>query len=146
MYHGVAGRDDVVTVTWPAVAGYHHAAAVRADDDLGVDAAAVVLADGGDRLVVHRGQGAVDDPRVVGGVGGGSQCAGQHRHQVMDDPVNRGLAGVKQRGQPAGGQIRPQVNEHQQHPHRQRQAPGPSGRRRYAVTGQCADGADLTDC
>jgi hypothetical protein len=28
----------------------------------------------------------------------GAQCAGQHRHQVMDDPVDRGLADVKQRG------------------------------------------------
>ena len=45
--HGVASDDDVVAVTGPAAAGYHDAAAVGADDDLGVDAAALVLADGG---------------------------------------------------------------------------------------------------
>jgi hypothetical protein len=108
MQPGWTSHDDVA-VTWPAVADYHHTAPVRTDIDLGVDAAAVVGADGGDRLVVRRNQGGVDDPRVVAGVGGGSQCASQHRHHLMDDPVDRGSAGVKQRGQPAGGQIRPQV-------------------------------------
>jgi hypothetical protein len=71
MLHGVAGHDDVVAVIWPAVAGYRHTAPVRAGKDLGVDAGAVVVADGGDRLVVHRNQGGVDDPRVVAGVGAG---------------------------------------------------------------------------
>jgi len=68
MHNGVAGHDDVVAVTWPALAGDEHAAPLRADDELGVDAASVILADGGDRLVVHRDQGAVDDPRVGVGV------------------------------------------------------------------------------
>jgi hypothetical protein len=42
----VAGHDDVVAVTGPALAGDQHAAPVCVDDDLGVDAGAVVLADG----------------------------------------------------------------------------------------------------
>jgi len=37
--HGVAGNDDVVAVAGPALAGSHHRAPLRADDDLGVDAA-----------------------------------------------------------------------------------------------------------
>jgi hypothetical protein len=48
---------------------------------------------------VYRDEGAVDDPRVVAGVGEGSQRAGPHRHQVMKDAVGGGLAGVKRRGQ-----------------------------------------------
>ncbi len=64
MRDGCAGDDDVVAVTGPALAGDDHAAPVGADDDLGVDAAAVVLADSGDGLVVHRDQGGVDDPWV----------------------------------------------------------------------------------
>ena len=63
--HGMAGHDDVVAVTGPAWADGNHSARVSADDDLGVDTAAVVLADGGDRLIVHRDQGGVDDPRVL---------------------------------------------------------------------------------
>jgi hypothetical protein len=110
--HGVAGHDDVVAVTWPALASYDHAAPVSADDDLGVDAAAVVLADGGDRLVVHRDQGAVDDPRVVAVVRGGSQCAGQYRYQVVGGRVQCGLAGVKRRGERAGGQVGRQMDQH----------------------------------
>jgi hypothetical protein len=42
--HSVAGHDDVVAVTRPALRGDDHAAPVSADDDLGVDAAPVVLA------------------------------------------------------------------------------------------------------
>jgi hypothetical protein len=45
--HGVAGHDDVVAVAEPAWADGNHSAPVSADDDLGVDTAAVVLADGG---------------------------------------------------------------------------------------------------
>jgi len=100
MRHGVTGHDDIIAVSGPALAGLRHAAPVRADDDLGVEAAAVVVADGGDRLAVHRDQGGVDDPRVVAGVGGGSQCVGQHRHQVMDDPVHRRLAGGERAASP----------------------------------------------
>jgi hypothetical protein len=62
--HGVAGNDDVVAVTWPALASGGHTSPVSADDDLGVDAAAVVLAHRGDRLVVHGDQRAVDVPWV----------------------------------------------------------------------------------
>lgn len=114
---GCAGNDDIVAVAGPALPGHHHAALVCADDDLGVDAAPVVLADGGVRLVVHRDQGAVDDPRVSRVVvWAGAQHACQHRHQVVDDPVHRRLAGVKQRGQCPGGQIGAQLD--QQHPHR----------------------------
>lgn len=126
LHHGVAGHDDVVAVTWPTLAGYRHAAPVSADDDLGFDAAAVVLADGGDCLVVHRDQGAVDDPRLVGNVGIGSQLAGQEWHQVVDGPVHRGLAGAEQRGRRPGGQVCAQMDQHQQHPDWQLQTRGPS--------------------
>jgi hypothetical protein len=106
LHHGVAGHDDVLAVAGPAAApGYHDAAPACTDDDLGVDAAAVVLADGGDRRVEHRDQGAVDDPRVAAVVLGGTQCVGQHRHHVMNGPVHRRLAGVKQCGQCPGGQV-----------------------------------------
>jgi len=54
---GVAGDDDVVAVSGPAADGDHHAASVGADDVLGVDGAAVVLGDGGDRLVKAPGSG-----------------------------------------------------------------------------------------
>jgi hypothetical protein len=47
-HHGMASDDGIVAVTGPAAAGDEHAASVSADDDLGVDTAAVVLADGGD--------------------------------------------------------------------------------------------------
>lgn len=67
LHHGVAGHDDIVAVTGPAPAGDRQVASVSADDDLGVDTAAVVLSDGGDGLVVHRDRGAVDDPRVAVG-------------------------------------------------------------------------------
>ena len=33
LHHGVAGHDDVVAVTWPALAGYDRASPVSADDD-----------------------------------------------------------------------------------------------------------------
>jgi hypothetical protein len=85
---GVARHDDVVAVTGPALADYQHAAPVRADDDLRIDAAAIVLADGSDRLVVHWDQGAVDDPRMGAGVRAGSQSAGQHWHQLVDDAIH----------------------------------------------------------
>jgi hypothetical protein len=62
MRHGVAGNDDIVAVARLAVTGDEDAAPVGADNDLGVDAAAVSLADGRDRLIVHRDQGAVDHP------------------------------------------------------------------------------------
>jgi hypothetical protein len=101
---GVAGDDDVVAVGGPALAGNDHAAPVSADDDLGVDAAPVVLADGGDRLVVYRDQGAVDDPRVVAVVGVWPQCVGQHRHQMVKHAVDGGLAGVEEGGQSAGSE------------------------------------------
>jgi hypothetical protein len=54
---------------------------------LGVHAAAIVLSDGGDRLVVHPDQGAVDDPHP--GLAGriGLQRLGQHGDQVMNDAV-----------------------------------------------------------
>lgn len=57
---------------------------------------------------------------MIAVVGVRSQCAGQHRHQVMDDPVHGGLAGVKQRRQRTGGQVGAQMNQHHQHPERQR--------------------------
>jgi hypothetical protein len=47
---GCAGDDDVVAVAGPAAAHGNDPADVGADDDLGVDAAPVVLADGGDPL------------------------------------------------------------------------------------------------
>jgi hypothetical protein len=53
MGDGVAGHDDVVAAAGPAAADCDQGAALRADEDLGVDAAPVVLADRGDRLVVH---------------------------------------------------------------------------------------------
>jgi hypothetical protein len=59
----VAGNDDVVAVTGSALTGDDNAAPVRADDDLGADAAAVVLGDGGDRLVVYGDEGAIVDPQ-----------------------------------------------------------------------------------
>jgi hypothetical protein len=72
MGDGAAGHDDVIAVSGPARAnGYD--AAVGVDEDLGVDAAAVVLGDRGDRLVVHRDQGGVDDPRLTRAVGVESQ-------------------------------------------------------------------------
>ena len=66
LHQSAAGHDDVVAVSWLALAGYDHPSPVSADDDLGVDAAAVVLADGGDRLVAHWDQGAVDEPLRIG--------------------------------------------------------------------------------
>jgi hypothetical protein len=87
---------------------------VRADDDLGVDAASVVLADGGDRLVVHRDQVPIDSPCVVAGVGGWAQRLSQHWHEVMDDAVHGGLAGVEQCGQRPGGQVGAQVDQDEQ--------------------------------
>jgi len=101
--HGVAGHDDVVAVTWPALAGYHDSAPVGADDDLGVDAAAAVLAGGGDRLVVRRDQGAVDDARVVAVVG--CEHLGQRRDQVADDALRRRLAGAERCWRRPGGQV-----------------------------------------
>jgi hypothetical protein len=58
---------------------------------------------------------------------------------------HRGLAGVKQRGQRAGGQVGAQMDKHQQHPHRQWQAPGPPGRCGSPRLGQDNDLADLAD-
>jgi hypothetical protein len=77
--HGVACHDDVVAVAGPVSADGNNLALMGADDDLGVDAAAVVLADGGDRPIVHRDEGAVDDPRVVAVVWCGLQNIGQYR-------------------------------------------------------------------
>lgn len=56
----------------------------------------------------------------------GPQGVGEHRYQVVNDPVDGGLAGVEQCGQGAGGQVRAQVNQYQQQPYRQWQAPGPA--------------------
>jgi hypothetical protein len=67
---GCAGDDDVVAVAGPAAAHGNDPAGVGADDDLGVDAAPIVLADRGDRLIVYRDEGAVDDPRSVLAGGG----------------------------------------------------------------------------
>jgi hypothetical protein len=73
MGDGAAGHDDIIAVTGPARANGDDAAVVGVDEDLGVDAAAVVLTDRGDRLVVHRDQGGVDDPRLTRAVGVESQ-------------------------------------------------------------------------
>lgn len=78
--HGVAGHDDIVAVARPAVTDCDDVAASRADDDLGVDAAAVVSADRGDFLAVYREQ------------------AREHRHQVVNDPVHGRLAGSQSIG------------------------------------------------
>ena len=78
---------------------------MSADDDLCVDAAPVVLADRGDRLIVHWDEGAVDDPRVFAVVWFGLQRTGQDRHQVMDYPIDGRLAGCKQCGQRPGRQV-----------------------------------------
>lgn len=58
VHHGAAGVDDVIAVAGPADGRRPARGAGAADDDLGVDAAAVVVADGGDRLVVHGDRGA----------------------------------------------------------------------------------------
>jgi hypothetical protein len=44
--YGRAGDDDASAVAGPALSGDDHAAPVRVDDDLGVDAAPIVLPDG----------------------------------------------------------------------------------------------------
>ncbi len=75
--------------------GNDHCPTIRADDDLGVDAAAVVFADRGDRLVVHGDQGAVDDPRAGVVFEAGPQRSGEHRDQVVDDSIYGGLAGAE---------------------------------------------------
>jgi hypothetical protein len=121
--HGVAGNDDVVAVTWPALAGGDHTSPVSADDDLGVDAAAAVLADRSDRLVGHRDQRALDDPGVSAVVRGGPQGV-RHRYEVVDDPVHCRLAGAKQRRQRPCGQVGAQMDHDQQQPDAQRQPPG----------------------
>jgi hypothetical protein len=56
------------------------------------------LADGGDRLIVHRVWGAIDDPRVIAVVGAGLQRVGQRGHQVVDGSVDRALAGCEKDG------------------------------------------------
>src|SRR6202453_3711497 len=129
MGDGAAGHDDIIAVTGPARANGYDAAVVGVDEDLGVDAGAVVLTDRGDRLVVHRDEGVVDDPRVCAAVGSGAQHGSQPRYQVVDDPVQGGLAGGEQGGQCACGQVGAQINQHQQYRHGQRQSPGaPSSR------------------
>lgn len=79
---GVAGDDDVVVVAWPALPRGDDLMAAGADDALGVDAAAVVVARCADGLVMHRDEGAVDNPRramaigvgcVSGSTGGGTR-------------------------------------------------------------------------
>jgi hypothetical protein len=135
----VWGHDEVVAVAGPAAADGDHPASVSADDDLSVDAASVVLTDGGDRLIVHRDQGAVDDPRVVAIVWCGLQNIGQYRHQVMDDPIDGGLTRVEQGGQCPGGQVGAHMDQHQQHPGWQRQTPGPSRVWLHVVAGLGAD-------
>lgn len=64
---------------------------------------------------------------------------------MVDDPVHGGLAGVKQRGQRAGGQVGAQVNQHQQHPDGQRRTPGAAagGPVRELVVEQREDAAEL---
>jgi hypothetical protein len=71
MLAGEQMGDRCAAVTRPAAPDRDNAAAVGADDNLSVDAAPVVFADGGDRLVVHRYRGAVNDPRVSAVVGVG---------------------------------------------------------------------------
>ena len=114
----MASHDDVVSVTGPATADRYHCAALRADDDLGVDAAPVVLADGGDGLIVHGDQGSVDDPRpaIIGA--GRSHCVREHWDQVVDDPVDGGLTRGEQCGQRTGGQVGTQVDQNEQYPYR----------------------------
>jgi hypothetical protein len=142
--HGVAGNDDVVAATLPALAGDDHTSPVSADDDLGVDAAAVALADRGDRLVVRGDQRAIDDPRVSAVVWGGPQRVRQHRYQVVDDPVGGGLAGVKQGGQSPGGQVGAQKDQYQQQPDGQLHTPGPASAWRQSLLGEAGvDGLDL---
>jgi alkylated DNA repair dioxygenase AlkB len=110
--YGGAGDDDVIAAAGPPLAGDEHAASVRADDGLGVDAAPIVPVDGGDRLIVHRDQSAVDDPRMVAVVGIGSQGVGQHGHHE----VERRLAGTDGGGQGPGCQVCSQVDENEQYP------------------------------
>ena len=78
-------------------------------------------------------------------MGGGfrSKCCGQYRHQVVNDPIGRGLAGGEQDGQRAGGQVGAQMDQHQQHPHRQRQPPRAAGSVWQHLLCQQVDGADL---
>ena len=99
---GMASHDDVVAVAGPARADGNHLSPVSADDDLCVDAAPVVLADRGDRLIVAWDEGAVDNPRVFAVVWFGLRRTGQDRHQVMDYPIDGRLAGCKQCGQRPG--------------------------------------------
>jgi hypothetical protein len=62
----------------------------------------------------------------------------------MDDPIDGGLTRVEQGGQRSGGQVGVQMDQHQQHPGCQRQAPGPPRRRRQPMVGRGAHGVDLT--
>lgn len=103
----------------PAAPDRNNAAPVGANDDLGVGAAAVVLADGGDRLVVYRDERVVDDPCPAFVAVVGCEHHGQQRDQVVDDAVHRRLADVKQCGERSGGQVGAELAQHQQHPHEQ---------------------------
>jgi hypothetical protein len=89
----------------PTAADRDKTAGWAADDDLGVDGAPVVGADGGDGLIVGWDLDGVADPRpgVAGGIG--LWRWSQHRDQVVNDRVDGGLAGVKQRGQGMGGHV-----------------------------------------
>lgn len=141
---GVSGYDDVVAVSGPAATCLDYGAVRCVDDDLRVDAAAVVFADRGERLVVDRDQGAVNDLRAVMTVGTWLRCLCQHRYQVVDDAVHGGLAGGNQCGQGTGGQVGGQVNQYQQQPNGQRQPPGaPAARRGESMPGEREHGVEL---
>jgi len=99
----VAGDYDVVSVAGPAVAdGNNRAAAVGADDDLGVDAAPVVLAHSGDHLEQHAPWGAhvsvtlgdIGQPYAIDASGPVYDAARAAFRQAWGtDPVDMGMGG-----------------------------------------------------
>jgi hypothetical protein len=88
----------------------------RAADDLGVDAAPVVLALGGPPLVVGGDEGAVDDPQLAPVRGWRAQEFGEVRSRPVEDPVDGGVGDAEQSRELLRREVRAVGQDEQQDP------------------------------
>lgn len=117
------------TANWPpppsAPADHHDEASVRVDDDLVGGGVPVVLrllrhrvVPGGHESAVHDEQGILGEP-LAG-------LEGEHRPEVVDDPVRSRFGDPEQRRELSHRQVRAPVGRDQQGPILQRKTPRPA--------------------
>jgi hypothetical protein len=118
--------DGVVAVAGPGVAGGDDAPVAGPADDLGVDAAAVVLGLGGAGLVVDGVQGAAGDPRFPPVGWWRAEEFGEVGCRPAGDAVHGGVGDAEECCELLHRRVRPVGRDEQQDPVGETQSPGTS--------------------